>query len=158
MGLGYPARAIGYSAIWRYLANNRKPGNVAYAIINGINTNGTKSSDTSQQHTDTQKGYQMQDGDIIIKRKIHQPNATGATNKPGQSAIGDIQHEGVETYTGNGESLWGCGYCERKFEMGNKRGLTTHIGKMHGEIETTDIQRPYCPSSFKTLQTRNNTS
>ena len=49
----------------------------------------------------------------------------------------------------NGQRIWECGYCGETYNK--ERGVTTHIGKMHGETKTRKLICPYYPETFHNL-------
>ena len=79
--------------------------------------------------------------------KIHQSD-TPTTNDPKKARIADMQNGRIIIYTSYGRNFWERGYCERKFDIENERGISTQW-KTHGGI--TNLRRPYCAASFKNI-------
>ena len=71
--------------------------------------------------------------------------------KPRKARVADMQNGRIRIRAPNGRGILDFGYCDRNFDIENERGISTHIGRMHGEIRITNLLRPYFPASFKNI-------
>jgi len=79
---------------------------------------------------------------ILLNEKYNDPSWQQQPINLKKTQIADIQNERVRIKQKDGKNCWECGYCERTFGIENEKGITTQIGRMHGEIKITNLRSP----------------